>query len=68
MPKNKPWQETIDITPFVERIEDAIMALGHESAQDFETLAYRIGVELSRRYADAELQVLQVGCSTSTRG
>lgn len=44
------WQETINVTPFVERIEDAIMNLGHESAVDFEILAYRIGQELATRY------------------
>ena len=46
----KAWQETIYIEPFVERIEDAIFALGHESPTDYEILAYRIGEELVKRY------------------
>ena len=44
------WQKTIDVKSFVERIEDAIINLGHESTVDFEILAYRIGQELVDKY------------------
>lgn len=55
MPRHKVWQETINITPFVEKIEDAICNLGHESAEDYEVLVYRIGAELVKRYAHARI-------------
>ena len=70
MPKNAQWQKTVDITPFVDRIEDAIATLAHDNGQDFETLAYRIGTELVRRHTAIQLQIqiAKMGASTSTRG
>lgn len=69
MPKNVQRLNTVDITPFVDRIEDAIATLAYDNGQDFEVLAYRVGTELVRRHTAIQLQIqiAKMGASTSTR-